>query len=96
MYESFPDMTITYDTENVDDGKGDGTCELDAVVAGTFTGVDFIVGDKGDAIAATGQKVEKTTTFTFTYENDKITKLVIVGLDPFTLYDTVAVAAATD
>lgn len=48
-----------------------------------------------DAIVATGEAVTKETTFTFTYENEKITKLVIVGLDPFTLYDEVAVVAAT-
>lgn len=92
MYLSFPDMTIEYDTESVDDGKGNGVVEMDATVTGTFTGADYIVGDKTDAIVATGKAVSKQTTFTFTYENEKIVKLQIIGLDPFTLYDEVAVA----
>lgn len=49
MYESFPDMTIEFDKDNVDDGKGDGVCELDATMTGTFTGLDYIVGDKAGA-----------------------------------------------
>lgn len=92
MYLSFPDMTIEYDEDKVDDGKGNGIVELDAIVTGTFKGADYIVGDKTDAIVATGKAVSKQTTFTFTYENEKIVKLQVIGLDPFTLYDEVAVA----
>jgi len=90
MYASFPDMTIDYDTANVTDGEGDGIAEIDATVTGTFTGADYVVGDK-PAIVATGAVVSKETKFAFTYENEKITKLVIVGLDPVALYEEVDV-----
>ena len=89
---SFPDMTIEYDMEEVNDGKGGGVVELEATVMGTFTGADFIFGDKKDAIIATRQAVSKQMAYTFTFENEKIVKLVIVGLNPVTLYDEVAVA----
>lgn len=90
MYASFPDMTLEYDTANVTDGVGDGIAAIDAVVSGTFTGADYVVGDK-PAIVATGAAVSKETKFAFTYENEKITKLVIVGLDPIAVYEEVAV-----
>jgi hypothetical protein len=90
MYASFPDMTIEYDTANVTDGEGDGIAAIDAVMTGTFTGADYVIGDK-PAIVANGVAVSKETSFAFTYENEKITKLVIVGMDPVTLYEEVAV-----
>lgn len=41
------DMTIDVTEDGIDDGVGDGVCTMDAVVSGTFTGADYVVGDKG-------------------------------------------------
>lgn len=46
-----------------------------------------------EAIEANGQTVSMDTTYKFTYEDDLITNLVIVGLDPFSAYEELVASA---
>ena len=90
VFASFPDLTIDYDESEVDDEKGNAMVEVECVITGTFSGVDYVYGDQ-PAIVASGAAISKPSVWTFTVVDDKVTKLVIVGLDPKSLYATVAV-----
>lgn len=49
-----------------------------------------------ETIEANGEALALDTTYTFTYENDLITKLVIVGFDPISIYEELILESAAD
>lgn len=94
IFASFPDLTIDAKEAELSDLEGDGVKIVNAVVSGTFTGEDYVYGDK-PAIVATGETVSKDTVYKLTVEDDLITKMIIIGASPDFFYEAVAVTEDT-